>query len=151
VLDTLKLALIVGIPVAFATLWFGATCLVGLLSGWYGLMQRYPDRAEPELAKVRLRRAFMGRGVLGAQMNGVLTLAACPSGLRLSIWRVFGPYCRPFLVPWSEIHAEAKQFLFVKRTQLRFGTPEAGRLSLDSETWEKLAAHGPPALARAAG
>jgi hypothetical protein len=76
----------------------------------------------------------------GVSMSGILVLSACRSGLRVAIWRVFGPFCRPFFVPWDEIKVQPRQVLFQKMARLGFGRPEAGVLSINSRAWDKLAA-----------
>jgi hypothetical protein len=42
-----------------------------------------------------------------------LKLSPCSSGLRLGIVRLFGPFCRDFLVPWDEISVVRKDRFFV--------------------------------------
>lgn len=57
---------------------------------------------------------------------------------------VFALFQRPFLVPWDQIRAEpVKKILFVEVVRLKFGDPEAGRLTIRAASWERLAAHLP--------
>src|SRR5215813_2094390 len=84
----------------FVLLWLGITSLLGLVSGWYRLMAAFPDRNEQPQLKLAWQSGAMGPGV---NMNRVLTLSVCPSGLRLGMMRIFGLFCRDFLVPWEEI------------------------------------------------
>lgn len=125
-------------PVLFIGMWLVVASLLGLMSGWYGLMERYPDRRETASARIGLLSGVMGRGI-GVSLGGILTLAACPSGLRVSIWRIFGPFSRPFLVPWREISAQPKTIFFSPMVRLSFGNPEVGVLSLDARAWQRLA------------
>lgn len=123
-------------PVVFIGMWLVITSILGLLSGWYGLMERYPDRREPALARIGFLSGMMGVGV---SLRGILTLTACQSGLRVSIWRIFGPFSRPFFVPWREIATQPKTIFFSPMVRLSFGKPEVGVLSIGARAWERLA------------
>ena len=118
-------------------MWLTVTTLLALLSGWFSLAARYPDRDEPAQLKLGSQSGMMG---LGVSMSGILVLSACRSGLRIAIWRVFGPFCRPFFVPWDDIQAQPRQQFFQKMVRLGFGRPEAGVLSIDARAWERLSA-----------
>ncbi|MEA3002394.1 MAG: hypothetical protein QOH81_1182 [Sphingomonadales bacterium] len=129
-------------PFAFAALWLASTTLLGAFSGWFTLQQRYDRGDEPPLLKLRWRSGTMGFGV---HMNNILTLSACPSGLRVGVSRLFGPFQRPFLVPWSEIGVEPVKSFFALRARLHFGCPKIGSLKIDARTWQRLAAASPSA------
>lgn len=129
-------ALFLLFPFFFAGLWFVVTMVLGLLSGWYPLAALYPDRDEEARLTLKSKSGMMGVGV---SMNGILNLSACPSGLRVSIWRIFGPFCRPFFVPWDDIKVSSRQQFFQQMTRLGFGRPEAGVLTVEARTWERLA------------
>jgi len=90
-------------PLFFVLMWFVATSMIAAMSGWFVLQSRYPDQPETPI-----RRWSMVSGRLGplASYRGCLTLAVCPSGLRIGVWRIFGPFCRSFLVPWSDLRLE---------------------------------------------
>lgn len=122
-------------PVYFAGIWLAATTILGVVSGWFELAQRYPDRKEPPLLKIGSQSGMMR---LGVGINGILVLSACPSGLRVAIWRVFGPFSKPFFVPWNEISVRPSKVLFRPMARLSFGNPEAGVLTLEAQTWERL-------------
>ena len=124
----------------FIGLWLLTTTLLAEFSGWFILQRRYPNMAEPALLTLRRQSGSMGMGVA---MNGVLKLSACPSGLRVAIWRLFGPFSRPFLVPWDEISAEPKKMLFVPMAKLRLGAPQVGTLMIEAGPWQRLSAHSP--------
>jgi hypothetical protein len=123
-------------PFFFAGLWLTVTTMLGFLSGWFSLAPQYPDRDETALLTLRSQSGMMG---LGVSMSGILILSACPSGLRVAIWRVFGPFCRPFFVPWDDIKVQPRRQFFQKMARLGFGRPEAGVLSIDARAWERLA------------
>jgi hypothetical protein len=124
------------IPFAFPLLWLATTAFLGLLSGWYGLMQRYPDHAEQPLLTLKWQSGRMGFGV---SLNNVLRLSACPSGLRVGIFRLFGPFSRDFFVPWEVISITRRKYFFAHVAELQFGTPPNGTLVLQAKLADKLA------------
>jgi hypothetical protein len=121
-------------PLAFLAFWFFITTLLALLSGWFRLMKRFPDRAEDPILRLSGRSGSMG---LGVGLRGVLTLSVCPSGLRVGILRIFGPFSRDFLVPWDEIAITRSKFW--SSTNFRFGNPVAGILSISQSLADQLA------------
>ncbi len=128
------------IPFFFIGVWLFGTTMFGLLSGWFALQSQFPRGDEAPLVTFRRLSGYMG---LGVSLSGMLTLNACPSGLRLAIWRVHGPFQRPFLVPWAEISPEPKTSFFMPMVRLGLGSPEVGKLTIDAGIWQKLAAHAP--------
>jgi hypothetical protein len=90
-------------PLFFAAMWLAVTSLLALMSGWFELQSRFPDRTEAPI-----RRWSMASGSLGglASYRSCLVLDVCPSGLRVGVWRLFGPFCRAFFVPWSDLKVE---------------------------------------------
>ena len=133
--STPPLAFIWGFPFFFVGLWLAVTIILGFISGWYALATRFPDRDEPARLKLNGQSGLMGWGV---SMSGILVLSACPSGLRIGIWKIFGPFSRPFFVPWAEIRAAPRQQFFQKMVRLGFGWPEGGVLSIDARAWARL-------------
>lgn len=127
-------------PLFFIGMWLAVTLLLGLFSGWFSLQSRYPNNDEPALLKLSRQSGSMGAGVA---MNGILKLSACPSGLRIGIWRMFGLFQRPFLVPWDEITATSKTMFFMPMARLSLGHPNIGNLTIDARSWERLSAHSP--------
>ena len=128
--------LIGGFPVFFVLVWVLATALMGLLTGWFQLQAQFPSNDEPPLLRLRMQSGTMG----WMGLNRILTLDACQSGLRVGIWGMFGPFQRPFQVPWDQIEAESVRFLLMRSTRLSFGRPAAGRLSISPRAWERLKA-----------
>lgn len=126
----------------FLGMWLSTTTILGLMSGWFALQRRYPRGDEQPLLTLRRRSGMMG---LGVNLGGVLTLSTCASGLRIGIWRLFGPFQRPFLVPWSDIETKSARTLFVPAVKLVFGAPETGSLKIDAWTWQRLVAACPNA------
>ena len=126
-------------PVFFAGVWLGATTVLSLLSGWFQLMTAYPDIRETPLCDIRAS-GMMG---LGVSIQNVLRLAVLPSGLRVSIIRLFGPFNRPFVVPWREIEATAGTMFFLgPSVKLGFGSPQLGSLTVQRATWDRLQVAG---------
>ena len=118
--------------IAFPLLWFAVTMILSFLSGWFGLMERYPDRDEISVVTLANQSGSLGF----VSMRGILKLSVCPSGLRIGIMRIFGPFCRDFLVPWNEITVTRSDRVFWKVAKLSFGffyyraaahDPERGR------------------------
>lgn len=122
-------------PLFFVGIWVAVTILSGFLTGWYALMRQYPDRPEDPLLKLRWQSGSMG---LSIRLNGILTLSACPSGLRVGMLRLFGIFCRDFFVPWGEISVTRRARFFRQVAELQFGSPPAGRLTLSTSTVDDL-------------
>jgi hypothetical protein len=133
---TIALLIALGLPVLFVAIWLLVTSLLGLASGWYALARAFPDR--PETAQLRLtgETGYMGAGV---HMGGVLSLSVCPSGLRVGISKLLGPFCGDFLVPWGELSAHPKKAMFVSLVALEFAAPPVGRLDIRPDTAQRLA------------
>jgi hypothetical protein len=105
-------------PIFFIAMWLGVTTILSAKSGWFRLVREYPDRPESALRKFSFISGSMGM----VSMRGMLTLQACPSGLRVGMFRLFGPFSRNFLVPWNEIHVERTDSFFLgKVAELEFG------------------------------
>jgi hypothetical protein len=119
----------------FALLWFAVTMLLSFLSGWFGLMERYPDHAEAPLVTLANQSGSLGR----VSMSRILKLSICPSGLRIGIMRIFGPFSRDFFVPWSEISVTRGNRFFWKVAKLSFGRPSNGSLTVFAEVADHLA------------
>jgi hypothetical protein len=125
-------------PVFFAALWFAITAFLGFASGWYTLMRRYPDRGERPVLHLRGQLGFMGP--LNAKLRGILRLSVCPSGLRVGMFRLFGPFCRDFFVPWEEVSIARTRWLFMGEVAtLTFGNPPNGTLGITANVADRLA------------
>jgi hypothetical protein len=124
------------LPLFLAALWLTVTTILALLSGWFRLMEQYPDQPVEPILRLRFQSGAMGWGV---NMNGILTLSVCPDGLRVGMMRVFGPFCRSFLVPWESIAIVRKTALFGPVAKLQFGNPAIGTLRIPSHVANRLA------------
>jgi hypothetical protein len=125
----------------FVAMWLLITTMVGAMSGWFTLRRRYPAGTEQALVTFRRRTGLLGKKGVG--MGSALALGACPSGLRIAISRMAGPFQRPILIPWDEIVAEPKTMLFVPMAELRLGIPQIGTIVIDAHLWEDLSVYSP--------
>jgi hypothetical protein len=116
----------------FVLLWLTITTLLGFMSGWYSLMRRYPDHSQVALLTLRSQSGSLG----SVGLHNVLRLGVCASGLRVGIIRLFGPFCRDFLVPWQSISISRKEGVMSRTATLHFGS---GNLSLPSAVANRLA------------
>jgi hypothetical protein len=124
--------------VGFTLAWLFLTTVFGVFSGWFTLASRFPNRKEKPLLTVGGQSGSMGSG-LPVHMGSCLTLAACPSGLRISVWRIFGPFSRPIFVPWDEFQVEKGNVGFFGVTRLSLGRPEVGVVKISPSAWRMLA------------
>lgn len=123
-------------PVFFILFWIAITALLGVFSGWFRLQAQFPANAETPLLRLRMQSGRM----YSANLNSILTLEACTSGLRVSLSKIFGPFQRPFQIPWSQIQAEPVTRFLEPKVRLHLGQPEAGRLTINLRAWERLKA-----------
>lgn len=123
-------------PVFFLSLWLIVTSLLGLLSGWFALQRRFPRNEDSASLRIGRQSGTM-RGV---NFSGILSLEACPSGLRVGVWRIFGPFQRPFQVPWDQIEAEPVTRFLMPMMRLRFGRPAARAMTINQRAWDRLKA-----------
>jgi hypothetical protein len=121
--------------IAFPVLWFAVTLLLSFLSGWVSLMERYPNRDEVPLLSLTNQSGSLGI----VSMRNILKISVCDSGLRIGIMRIFGPFCRDFLVPWNEITVTRGDRYFWKFARVSFGQPENGVLKVFAEVADRMA------------
>jgi len=123
-------------PLFFASLWLTVTTILAVLSGWFRLMAKFPNQALEPILQVRGQSGSMG---LGVSMRRILSLGVCPSGLRVGIMRVFGPFCQDFFVPWEDIRVTRRTVLFWPIAKLQFGSPAIGSLTISAHVANRLA------------
>lgn len=128
---------IAAFPVFFVALWLGVTTLLGWMSGWFSLVERYPDKAEQPILQLTWQTGAMGVGV---NYKNILKLGACPTGLRVGVPKFFGLFTRDFLVPWRDIRVKRYRFLWTDVAELTFGTRSDGRLTVAASVADKIAA-----------
>src|SRR6185437_9641692 len=124
-------------PFFFVGMWLFVTTILSVFSGWFALAKAFPDQPEMAILVLKRQSGSMGAGVA---MSGLLTVSACPSGLRVGINRLFGPFCRTFFVPWKDIVVSRRCTLWGPRAQLRFVEHARGNLTLSSYVADRLAA-----------
>jgi len=122
-------------PAFFLLVWVAVTAMLGAVSGWYRLARRYPNRRETALVDLRNRSGSLG----WVGMRSILNLAVCPSGLRVGMTRIFGPFCREFLVPWEEISVRRENHFYGSMAILELGRPPEATLKLPAELADRLA------------
>jgi hypothetical protein len=115
--------------------WLVLAAGMGVLTGWFGLPTKFPDRAEEPLLQLRGLSVSMG---LWANM-WFLTLSVCPSGLRVEIPQLIGLFCRNFFVPWENLRVFKRKGLLGQAAELRFGNPMIGSLAISWGAVEQLA------------
>jgi hypothetical protein len=123
-------------PVFFAAIWVGVTWLLGQMSGWHALMERYPDRHETPMLQLSWQTGVMGK--IGVNYRNILRLAACPSGLRLSVMKFFGLFARDFMVPWRDIKVKRSRWFWMDVAELSFA--DHGKLIVRADVADRLAA-----------
>jgi len=133
----LVLVFVVLFPLFFTVLALGIGSLIGLVSGWYSLQSRYPDQPGEPILRLRFQSGMMGQA--RANLQSVLMLSVCPLGLRVGMWRLMGPFCRDFFVPWQEIAVERSPTLFGQGARLTFGSPAVGSLFVSGAVADRLA------------
>jgi hypothetical protein len=136
----------------FAILWVVVSTVIFLQSGWFRLTAVYPDEAVEPILVLRGQAGTLRLGgqtgmlARGIRMVGVLNLRVCPTGLRVGIKRLFGLFCRDFLVPWEHITITRKANLFLSVAELRFGTHPLipiGTLTIPAHVADRLALAAP--------
>lgn len=121
-------------PVFFIALWLAVTVLLSYLAGRVSLVRAFPDLGEAPLLRLSGQSGKMGMGV---NMNGILTLSVCPSGLRVGIMRLFGPFSRDFFVPWDSLSVVRRRAFFMAVAKLQFGG--VGALTIPGFVADRLA------------
>ncbi len=114
---------------------------MGAMAQWFALQEDYPPTDEAPRLVLRARSGAIGPlSLLRVRYNGCVTLAACASGLRVSVWRVFAPLQRPFEVPWTDIDARPATGLFWRSVELKLGRPEITTLVISASIWQRICA-----------
>jgi hypothetical protein len=135
VMLAIKQSVSISSPLFFAAMWLTITTVLALLSGWFRLMAKYPDQSVEPILRLRFQTGKMG--LVG--MRSILILSVCPTGLRVGLIRLFGPFCRNFFVPWEHISVVRKTVLFWPVAQLQFGNPVVGTLSIPGREADRIA------------
>lgn len=128
------------VPISFVCIWLVVTALLMRFSGWLALQRRFPDQPDTAFGVMRFQSGSMGDAVPGGVSFGnSLRFDICQSGLRVRVMWVFGPFTRPFLVPWREIRATEMRVFSLTRYRLSFGLDEVGHLRISKRSARKIA------------
>lgn len=121
-------------PLGFVAWWCFICFILGLLSGWHGLAQRY----RTDLPAPDGQRSFQSGMVGWVNHRSTLCLGATAEALDLRVVRLFRPGHAPLRIPWDHIVDEGEAFsLFVKVAKLRLGR-HGPTLRIRRDTWEAL-------------
>ena len=96
-------------PVIFIGGWLGITTLLAVLSGWFGLMKKYPNRQQAVCIR-KFSGVSAGMGI-GVNNNRIMIIEICREGMRVGVSRIFAPFVRPFFVPWEKIEVQRRKLL----------------------------------------
>ena len=134
----------------FIGMWLIVTTALDYFSGWYSLRRRFPNIDEQAVDRLHFRSGLLGKGSMynpwgNVSYGNCLRFDVCPSGLRVAVWRIFGPFSGPFFVPWQDISVEQKNLFFLKFYRLSFGGSGESALTIGSWTYRRIAANCPPA------
>lgn len=132
-------AIVIAFTICFAAMWIGITSLLGRLSGWNALARTFPDTPDRPVETLKFRSARMGV----VNYSSCLWLDICPTGLRVSVLRLLGPFQKPFFVPWNQIRAEPGFDLLIKAVRLTFGPRGEGNVTISRGTFDRIAANSP--------
>lgn len=124
------IGVVAALPLAIIGVIVGVGWALGASMGWYALAERFPDRPSPARRVFAMRSATMRGGV---NINNALTLGVCDEGMRFSVPRLFLPFCKPFLVPWSEIAVTRSRVWIWQRARLGLGRPEVAPVTIAGE------------------
>jgi hypothetical protein len=119
----------------FATMWLVVTTILSLVSGWYELMRRFPDRSDKPVLALANQSGKIGL----VAASRILNLSVCPSGLRVGMMRIFGPFSRPFFVPWEELRVTRQENWMWRSARMEFGLPSVGDVTVAAELADTLA------------
>ncbi len=122
-------------PVFFVAMWLVVSTILGFASGWFRLMQAYPDRSEI----ARLKLSGLSGSMGGVSMRSILSISVCPSGLRFGMMRLFGPFSRDFFIPWEAMQVTRGERFFWKFAKILLGQPRLGTVSVSAEIADQLA------------
>ena len=137
--DVLIPLILIVSPVLFAAFWLTITSILGKMSGWNDLERIFPDRPETPLDTVR----FVSARMRAVSYNNCLRFDMCPTGLRISVFRLIGPFQKPLFVPWGQIKPETQRAFFVKHVALVIGYMGEGSLAISSGAFARIVANSP--------
>lgn len=140
--EQLIVLVVVLFVICFSLLWIGITSLLGMLSGWKRMERTFPDRPEQPIE----RFAYESARMRGVNFKNCLAFEVCPTGLRISLMRILGPFRKPLFVPWSQIRAVREKLAFFNYVRLTLGMGQEGSLAIHAQAFERIAQTSPVPL-----
>ena len=133
-----ELSLWLAIPLIMVIFWSLVIGLIGPLSGWQRLAQRYRATLPPAG-----RSWHWQDGTIGwTGYSGILTLTASTEGLFMEVFFPFGIGHPRLFIPWHEFHqAERKNILWRRQVQVKVGFPPQATLRLPAAVFEESEGH----------
>jgi hypothetical protein len=104
----------------FVAMWVAVCSALAVLSGWYGLAERFRAGTPLQGARFRFASASIGRAWFPVSYGNCLFFTVTPTGLGLSLLFIFRPLSPPLFVPWSEVSSVTeRRFLFFRSALIR--------------------------------
>lgn len=91
---------------------------------WYRLLRRFPNSGEKALLTLNFLSGRMGF----VNLKHCMHLSCCASGIRIALFRAFGPFSKPFFVPWAQLKVSRDTSIWGEVAVLKFGQPVIGTL-----------------------
>ena len=130
----------VGFALFFVVFWLGVVTLIAKIGGWSRLQDEFPDRPSAHVYKrLSMRTGQLGHPIFGASYRNVLNIDVCEPGLRLGVWKIFGPFSKPILFPWEKLKAEPYQWFFWRSYRLAWGDDHRDALIVFRNTAREIA------------
>lgn len=131
---------VIGFALFFVALWLGIVTLIALIGGWQRLQDEFPDKPSAHVYKrLSMRSAQLGHPFFGASYGNSLNLDVCEPVLRISVWKIFGPFSKPILFPWERLKVEPYQWLLWRTYRLRWGEGHRNTLMVYRRTARDIA------------
>ena len=75
--------------------------------GWPRLEELFPDRPDdPKLKHYSVQSLYVakpGKSLPGPYIQGLVSLTACETGLRITTWPIINAFLKPIFLPWDAI------------------------------------------------
>ncbi|RKF19277.1 hypothetical protein D6851_12500 [Altericroceibacterium spongiae] len=111
----------------FLLFWLLVTTVLQRVAGWPQLEKAFPDRDERPEVIFRMQSGMIGMSAKRRiALSACLRYDICPGGMRFMIWRLFGPFAKPFFVPWRALEMRDDDKVLRNGAFLAFGKSESG-------------------------
>lgn len=105
--DAILPFVIVGMVLFAVVLFIIAMMFSRRMFAWPLLEELFPDRPDdPTVSRHILQSLYVskpGASLPGPYIQGFVTLTACQSGLRITVWPVLNLFLKPVFLPWEAI------------------------------------------------